>query len=113
MPYNRAISDYMKRLRVKTIDLSAYRGNPGDEIRVVHHDPYLVTRVTLAIFDHRGNLVEDAIADPLPGTFQYGTRTIVPNPSYDRGTIVVKVSNKVTVLTDSFDVKSDKRVMRS
>lgn len=113
VPYNRAISDFMKRLRVKTIDLTSYQGNPGDEIRLILHDPYLVTRITIAIFDARGNLVEDAIADRIGETFQYGFRSAIANPSYRTGTMVVRVANEVAVLPDTFDLGSDKRILRA
>jgi hypothetical protein len=61
-PYNVAIADFFNAPDIRDIDLSAYTGQTGDEIRVLVSDDFAVKSVHIQINNADGSLVEDGYA---------------------------------------------------
>lgn len=60
--YNMALADFCKAPEIKVIDVSAYQGNIGDPIRIRAIDNFFVSKVSLAIFDKDGAMLESGTA---------------------------------------------------
>lgn len=62
-----AIADYMRRPCIMGLDVGAYRGQPGDVIRIRATDDFAVVAVQVRIFAADGVLVEEG-----PAAWQHG-----------------------------------------
>jgi hypothetical protein len=62
--YNMAVADMLHAPDIESIDLSNYAGQPGDTIRIVAKDDFLVKNVHVSIINEDGSLVEDGNATP-------------------------------------------------
>lgn len=65
--YTVAIADYMNPPQITALDVSAYRGQPGDIIRISATDDFAVAAVQVRIFRPDGTLLEEGPAIPQPG----------------------------------------------
>ncbi len=101
-PWNLAVADYLKNLRVKPPDLSHYRGKEGDIIGITPYRPLKVTAIAVTIFNEGGALVDQGPAEASGENCNWVYRTGVSDPGHDRGYILVTVSNPVTFLSEYF-----------
>jgi hypothetical protein len=60
--YNVAVADFFNAPDIETVDLSAYTGAPGDEIRVIASDDFAVKSVHVQINASDGSPVEEGDA---------------------------------------------------
>lgn len=60
--YNVAVADLLNAPDIETIDVSGYAGNPGDLIKILATDDFLVTGVSVKIENADGSLVEESAA---------------------------------------------------
>ena len=58
-PYVVALTDYLHPPYVDEVEISGYRGNPGDKICVSAYDDFMITGVGVQIFDPAGNMLEE------------------------------------------------------
>jgi hypothetical protein len=65
--YNVAVADFYHAPDIETLDLSAYRGVAGDEIRVIVSDDFAVKSVRIKITKTNGMTVEEGQASHGPG----------------------------------------------
>jgi hypothetical protein len=61
-PFNVAVADFFNAPDIETIDLSDYRGAPGDEIRIMASDDFAVKSVHVQIINADGSQVEEGEA---------------------------------------------------
>ena len=86
-----AVSDYLKLPEVKTLDLTYYNGQVGNNIPIVTSDDFGVTGVHVVIRDLEGNIIESGSASEFPqnsGHWSYASTASVPSGT----TIVVYAS---------------------
>ena len=100
--WNVAVKDYMTNLRVRKLNFDLYHGLPGDKIMVTLFDFFRTKAVIVTIFDVRGFILESEMAEQTSDHYVYRFTASVPNPSYRKCRIVVKVANDVVALTQSF-----------
>ncbi len=83
-----ALSDYIQKPEVKSIDARTYNGSPGSTVVVKATDDFMVTKVTVAITGADGALIEkgDATLVRVNSTYWSYTAT-VSNPSVAGTTI--------------------------
>jgi hypothetical protein len=93
--WNAAISDFMSRPKVVTVDLNAYRGLKGNVISVSAWDKFKVEAVNVMIYNDMNQLVESgpAVARSLSGSMEWDYKATVMNPSYRGCRVVVRVSD--------------------
>jgi hypothetical protein len=60
--YNVAVADFYNAPNIDTVDLSAYTGAAGDEIRIIASDDFAVKSVNVHISNVDGTLVEEGEA---------------------------------------------------
>jgi hypothetical protein len=73
-----AKADFRLPPKIGDIDLSEYRGNPGDWIRVIATDDFAVKEVLLVLRRLSGELIEQGAAVAGNGAWSYGAQTAVP-----------------------------------
>jgi hypothetical protein len=101
-PWNLAVADYLKNLRVMPPDLSQYRGQVGDTIAIKPYNSLKVTAIMVTIFDVEGAPVEQGPAVASGKHFSRVYRAGVANPSFNRGHLMVTVSNPVASISEYF-----------
>jgi hypothetical protein len=79
-PRNLAIRDAMRPPVVESINLDAYRGQPGDAIRVQATDDFRVVEVKVSVRGPGGELIEEGPAElgSEQGEWRYTTAMQVP-----------------------------------
>jgi hypothetical protein len=60
--YNVAVADFFNAPDIETIDLSAYSGAEGDEIRIIVSDDFAVKAVHVSIINSVGSQIEEGYA---------------------------------------------------
>lgn len=74
--YDRLVaSDYLTPPEIEHVELSGYRGQPGDLIRVLAHDDVEVVAVEVQINTAAGALVEQGFATRAHGVWNYAATT--------------------------------------
>ena len=105
---NAAISDFMSKPKVQTIDVKDYKGLPGNEIRISARDRFKFEAVIVTIFNILGQVLESgrAVAMPLSDGMEWVYKATVMNSSYKGSRVVVRVSDlpgNVVIETVSID----------
>jgi len=93
--WNAAISDFMSRPKIVTIDLNGYRGLKGNVISVSAWDKFKVEAVNVMIYNDMNQVVESgpAVARSLSGGMEWDYKITVKNPSIKGSRVVVRVSD--------------------
>ena len=91
--YNVAVSDFLNAPTIQTVDLSAYKGQIGDQITIQATDDFAVTRVHVRIQNSDGTLVEEGDARPAPDGYTYHYTATAKNLSLTGDKITVSVSD--------------------
>jgi hypothetical protein len=76
--FHLAKADFRLPPKVGEVDLSGYRGSPGDLIRVIATDDFAVKEVLLVLRHLNGALIEQGAAMPDHGIWSYQAQTQVP-----------------------------------
>jgi hypothetical protein len=66
-PYVVAVADFLNAPDIENVDVSGYKGQPGDTIRVRVTDDFAVTWVSVRITNSDGSLVEETAAQSSDG----------------------------------------------
>lgn len=90
--YNVAVADFFNAPDIETVDLSAYTGETGDEIRIIVSDDFAVKSVHVQIGNADGSTVEEGEAVNSAGSLWIYTAT-ADNESLDGDKIVVTASD--------------------
>ena len=101
-PWNLAVADYLKNLRVMPPDLSHYRGQEGDIIGLTPYLPLKVNAIMVTIFDAGGALLEQGPAEATGENCRWVYSAGVANTAFDRGHLLVIVSNPVASVSEYF-----------
>jgi hypothetical protein len=102
--WNVAVADYMKKPRIKEIDVHNYKGKKGNTIRIVAQDNYRVAGVIVSIVDARGVEVEGGMAVEMPNNGYWIYKAMEPNPYSQGGRIVVRVTDSPGNVVTTFRV---------
>jgi hypothetical protein len=91
--WNAAISDFMSKPKVQSIDVKDYKGLPGNEISISALDRFKFEAVIVTILNILGQVIESgrAVAMPLSDGMEWVYKTTVMNPSYNGSKVVVRV----------------------
>jgi len=71
-------SDYLTPPEVRRIDLSGYRGQPGDFVRVIAVDDVEVVSVGVSIQSANGTVLEQGAARKIHGVWRYTATQAMP-----------------------------------
>ena len=93
--WNAAISDFMSRPKVQTIDVKDYKGLPGNEISISALDRFKFEAVIVTILNILGQVLESgrAVAMPLSDGMEWVYKATVMNPSLKGSKVVVRVTD--------------------
>jgi hypothetical protein len=93
--WNAAISDFMSRPKIQTIDVKDYKGLPGNEIRISARDRFKFEAVIVTILNIIGQVIESgrAVAMPLSDGMEWVYKATIMNPTYNGSRVVVRVSD--------------------
>ena len=82
--YHAAISDYMKRARIESIDMSGYKGMPGYNVSMKAWNKWKIKQITFMIVDETGYVIEqgDAVMRPYSEGTEWDYTTTMMNPGY-------------------------------
>jgi hypothetical protein len=92
IPLNVAVADFFNAPDIDTVDLSAYTGAAGDEIRIIVTDDFAVKSVHVQISNADGSLVEEGDAVNSAGDLWIYTAT-VNNENMEGDRIVIIASD--------------------
>ena len=92
--WNAAISDFMTKPKVNTIDLKGYRELPSNESRISARNRFKFEAVIVTILNIFGVVVEigPAVVRPSSEGMEWGYKAGVMNPTYKGCRVVVRVS---------------------
>jgi hypothetical protein len=105
--YHVAIADFLNAPDIHDVDLSAYTGTAGDEIRIIASDDFAVVSVHVQIENVDGSIVEEGYAVNSVGNLWIYTVT-ANNESPDGNKIVVSASDMPGNVTTKSIEKLDK-----
>jgi hypothetical protein len=91
--YNVAVADFFHAPNIETVDLSAYTGAAGDEIRILVTDDFAVQSVHVEIHNADGSPVEEGDARNTAGNLWIYTAT-QNNDSLDGDRIVISAFDR-------------------
>jgi hypothetical protein len=93
MPYIVAVADFLRAPNIDRIDLSDYRGEAGNVIRIRASDDFKVRWVHVNITDADGQLVEEGEAVPDATGYEWLYTATVANESVAGDRVIVSVSD--------------------
>ncbi len=79
--YNMALADFCKSPEIEVLDITAYTGAIGDQIRVRAIDNFAVMVVTVSIFDANDTLLESGFATVAANSVDWFYQATVANGS--------------------------------
>lgn len=93
--YNAAVSDYLLKPKVESVDVGGYAGIPGNMIGIRAWDKYKVEMVIVMIINTLGQVIEKgpAVARPFSGGREWDYKATVENIDYKESKVVVRVTD--------------------
>ncbi len=88
--YQVALTDYLKKPKVESIDTTNYQGTVGDTIEVFAKAGFMVTGVKVFIRDRKGNLIEKG--DAVSGHLHYWNYVATVENSSLSGTTIQAIA---------------------
>ena len=103
---NVAISDYLLNPEIQDIDVSNYRGQEGNIIKITTINKYKIAAVIVTILNAAGFEVESGMAVEYPygASGEWFYKTLEPNPEWRGGRVVVRVTDSPGKVVTSFQV---------
>jgi hypothetical protein len=94
--YHAAMSDYMTKPKVKKVDLTTYRGHPGNVISILAWDKFRVETVSVMILNTKGQLIEKgtAVARSFSGNTEWDYKATVENADYIGGRVEIRITDR-------------------
>ena len=102
-PFNVAVADFLHPPEIQQIDLSAYKGAPGESISITATDDVMVKTVGVLIANEDGTLVEKGSAvrsSTNPNQWMYTATANAPAPSVKIVVDVADLAGQVTEQTE-------------
>jgi hypothetical protein len=95
-PYHAGISDYQSSPVLERIDVSEYKGLPGNVVTVSAWDKWNIEGVGVVIFNSLGEVIEfgEAIPKEFSGNTEWDYTATVENPDYKGGRVEVRITDK-------------------
>jgi hypothetical protein len=92
---NMAISDYLLHPEIRDIDVSKYKGQAGNTIKVSAYDKYKIASVIVMILNAVGFEIERGMAMEYPysGSGEWIYKAKESNPDWQGGSVVVRVTD--------------------
>jgi hypothetical protein len=92
---NMAISDYLLNPEIRKIDVSKYKGQVGNTIKVSAYDKYKVASVIVMILNSTGFVLETGMASEYPysGSGVWIYKAQVPNPDWRDCSVAIRVTD--------------------
>jgi hypothetical protein len=94
--YHAAISDYQSSPVIEHVDVSEYRGHPGDVVTVSASDNFEIEGVGVVIFNDMGDVVEfgEAVPKEFSGNTEWDYTATVENVDYKSSRILVRAKDR-------------------
>jgi hypothetical protein len=94
--YHAAMSDCLTKPKVKKVDLTTYRGQTGNVIRISAWDKFWVQTVNVMILNNKGQLIEKgpAVSRMYSGNREWDYIATVENVDYKSCRILVGVKDR-------------------
>ena len=94
--YHAAMSDCLTKPKVQKVDLTTYRGQQGNVIRISAWDKFRVETVNVMILNNKGQLIErgSAVAKIYSGNREWDYMATVENADYQGGSVEIRVTDK-------------------
>jgi hypothetical protein len=94
--YHAAMSDFMSKPKVQKVDLTTYRGQAGNVIKILAWDKFRVETVSVMILNKMGQLIESgpAVALPFSGNREWDYISTVENVDYKSCRVLVQVKDR-------------------
>ena len=94
--FHAAMSDCLTKPKVQKVDLTTYRGQPGNVIRISAWDKFRVETVNVMILNNKGQLIEKgpAVARIFSGNREWDYIATVENIDYKSCKILVQVKDR-------------------
>ena len=95
-PYHASISDFMTSPVIERVDVSEYKGHPGEIVTVSAWDKWNIEGVGVVIFNVLGEVIEFGAAVPreFSGNTEWDYTATVKNPDYKGGRVEIRVTDK-------------------
>ncbi|MGA3014115.1 MAG: hypothetical protein ABSD71_08770 [Bacteroidales bacterium] len=93
--YNAAISDFLLKPKIESIDIGGYVGVQGNMIGIKAWDKYKVESVSVLIMNRMGHVIEKgtAVARPFSEGREWNYKATMENLSYQGGKVLVWVTD--------------------
>ncbi|MHB2149558.1 hypothetical protein ACX8XP_10910 [Calditrichota bacterium LG25] len=104
--YNVAVADFLHAPQIDEIDVTNYKGNAGDTIRIRAVDDFKVVQVHVEIYNSDGSLVEEGDAVLQDNGLDWIYTCTADNTDTAGDKIVIKVSDKPGNITTGEEVIS-------
>jgi hypothetical protein len=91
--FNVAVADFMHAPHIDEVDISAYRGQPGDVIRIRAVDDFAVVQASVSIYNADSSLVEEGSAVLQPNGLDWLYTSTTSNTSLEGDKIVIRVND--------------------
>lgn len=91
--YNVAIADYLNAPSIEELELGAYQGAKGSEFVLPVVDDYLVTEVSVALYNRAGALVEEGLAQQHENGVDWVYTTQKQNAEVKGSKLIVRASD--------------------
>jgi DUF917 family protein len=94
--YHAAMSDFMTKPKIQKVDLTTYRGQQGNVIRISAWDKFRVETVSVMIMNKMGQLIEKGpgVSRIYSGNREWEYITTLENPDYQGGSVEIRVTDK-------------------
>jgi hypothetical protein len=95
-PYHAAISDYMTRPVIESVDMRNYKGHPGDVVTVSAWDKWNIEGVGVVIFNALGEVIEfgEAVPREFSGNTEWDYTATVENVDFKSSRILVQAKDR-------------------
>jgi len=95
-PFHAAISDYLTRPIIESVDVRKYKGHPGDVVTISAWDKWNIEGVGVVIFNAIGDIIEFGAAVPkeFSGNTEWDYTATVENIDYKSSRILVRAKDR-------------------
>lgn len=102
--WNAGVGDYMKKPQINLIDVQGYKGRKGDVIHIKARDNYLIKTVMITLLNAMGVEIESFLIPNLTNFVNWEYKAMEPNPDWQGGRVVVRVTDSPGNVTEDFRV---------
>jgi hypothetical protein len=95
-PFHAAISDYLTRPIIESVDVRKYKGHPGDVVTISAWDKWNIEGVGVVIFNSLGDIIEfgEAVPKEFSGNTEWDYTATAENVDYKTSRILVRAKDR-------------------